>query len=113
VTVSFDEDRRVTKLTFAGPAYAIQPGASSASIVTERQILFGLTSHTDEAEFRRILGKPVKETPERSTNQRVLHCVWKKSGYIVDAIFLGAESVREGATLPEGSLVQIDVCRGL
>src|SRR5262249_8484568 len=51
LTVLFDDDRRVTKLTFAGPANAIYSETPSAPILTDRQLLLGLTTHTGEADF--------------------------------------------------------------
>jgi hypothetical protein len=112
LTVLFDDDRRVTKLTFAGPANAIYSETPSAPILTDRQILFGLTTHTGEADFRRILGAPAREMKGRAGDPKELHCVWKKGGYVVEAFFLSAEITRE-EKFPIGSLIRVEVYRGL
>jgi len=112
LTVLYDDDRRVTKLTFAGRANAVYSEASPP-LLTERQILFGLTSHNGEEDFRRILGTPAREIQERSTGPKERHCVWKKGGYVVEAFFLSAESSRDDVKFPVGSLVRVEVYRGL
>jgi len=113
VTVWFDREGRVTKLNFAGVASALYGGTSSDLIPSDRQTLFGLTGHTGEAEFRRILGVPTIENHERSSTVRELRCVWKKDGYVVDALFLAAERSHEGKRYPMGSLIWFDISRGL
>jgi hypothetical protein len=113
LTVLFDDDRRVTKLTFAGSANAIYSETPSAPILTDRQLFFGLTTHTGEADFRRILGTPAREMKARAGDPKELHCVWKKGGYVVDAFFLSAETTREDVKFPVGSLVRVEVYRGL
>jgi hypothetical protein len=113
VTVWFDREGRVTKLNFAGEACAVYASASFAPIISKQQILFGLTARTDEAEFRRVLGGPARESYERSTSVKELRCVWKKGGYVVDALFLVAERNHEGKTFPKGTLLWFEVFRGL
>ena len=113
VTVWFDSENRVTKINLAGEACAVYATASFDPIISKQQILFGLTGHTNEVGFRRILGVPERETRERSTSVRELRCVWKKDGYVVDALFLDAERNHEGKTFPKGTLLWFEVFRGL
>jgi hypothetical protein len=113
VTVAFDDDRRVTKLNFAGPASEVASDGPP-TILAERPLLFDLTSHTDETGFRRVLGMPARETQERSPNQKdSLHCIWKKDGYVVEGFFLTSERVHDTTRLPTGSLIRVEVYRGL
>jgi hypothetical protein len=113
VTVSFDDDRRVTKLGFAGTASEISSD-ETPTILTDRPLLFGLTSHTDEAGFRRVLGMPARETQEHSANQKdLLHCIWKKDGYIIEGFFLSSQKAQTQTSLPTGSLIRVEVYRGL
>ena len=113
VTVWFDRESRVTKLNFAGEACAVYASASFDPIISKQQIVFGLTSYTNEAGFRRVLGVPARESHERSTSVRELRCVWKKDGYVVDALFLVAERSHEGKTFSKGTLLWFEVFRGL
>lgn len=113
VTVWFDHESRVTKLNFAGEACAVYASASFDPIISKQQILFGLTGHTDEAGFRRVLGVPARESHERTTSVKELRCVWKKDGYVVDALFLVAERNHKGKTFPKGTLLWFEVFRGL
>lgn len=113
VTVWFDKESHVTKLNFAGRASAVYATASFDPIISDHQVLFGLTGYTDEAGFRRVLGSPAKESQERSTRAREQRCVWKKDGYVVDALFLTAERNHEGKTFPKGTLVWFEVVRAL
>ncbi|MGA3279899.1 MAG: hypothetical protein ABSD50_02815 [Smithella sp.] len=101
------------KFNFAGEASAIYASASYDPIISKQQIVFGLTGYTDEAGFRRVLGVPVKENYERATNVRERQCVWKKDGYVVDALFVVAERNYEGKTFSKGSLIWFEVFRGL
>lgn len=113
VTVWFDRESRVTKLNFAGEACAVYASASFDPIISKQQIVFGLTGYTDEAGFRRVLGVPDRESHERSMSVSELRCVWKKGGYVVDALFLVAERNHEGKTFSKGSLIWFEVVRGL
>jgi hypothetical protein len=113
VTAWFDNENRVTKLNFAGRASAVYATASFGPIISDRQVLFGLTGYTDEAGFRRVLGVPVKESQERSASVGELRCIWKKDGYVVDALFLAAERNYKGKIFSKGTLVWFDVFRAL
>lgn len=113
ITVWFDGDGRVSKLNFDGEATAIYSSASFDRISSDRPLVFGLTSHTDEAGFRRILGVPLKETPERRASIRELRLVWKRDGYVVDALFLATERSHLDKTYKKGSLLWVEVYRGL
>ena len=113
VTVWFDEVGRVTKLNFAGQACAIYASASFDPIVSTHKIVFGLSAQMDEAAFRRILGDPTGENPERSSKVRELQCIWKKNGYVVEALFVVAERSHGGKIFPKGSLIWFEVSRGL
>jgi hypothetical protein len=113
VTIWFNRENLVMKFNFAGEASAIYASASYDPIISKQQIVFGLTGYTDEAGFRRVLGVPVKENYERATNVRERQCVWKKDGYVVDALFVVAERNYEGKTFSKGSLIWFEVFRGL
>jgi hypothetical protein len=113
VTVWFDREGRVTKLNFAGTACSIYASSSFDPIVSKQQIVFGLTGHTDEGGFRRVLGVPDREMHERSSSVRELRCVWKKDGYVVDALFLTTERNHSGKIFSKGSLVWFEIFRGL
>jgi hypothetical protein len=112
LTVWFDVEGRVTKLNFAGGAIAIYSDHSPTPIPSDHQLLFGLTTHTDEAGFRRILGTPARETQEGKTSGREVQHIWKRGGYIVEALFLTVEHTHEEKKYPAGSLVWCEVYRG-
>lgn len=113
VSVWFDREGRVTKLNFAGTACRIYASTSFDPIVSKQQIVFGLTGHTDEGGFRRALGTPDKETYERSSRVKELRCIWKKDGYVVDALFLAKERNHSGKIFSKGSLLWFEIFRGL
>jgi len=113
VTVWFDREGRVTKLNFTGEAGVVYATASFSPVISNQQVLFGLTAHTNETEFRRIFGIPVKESYERSTRVRELRCIWKKEGYVVDALFVAAERSHEGKIFSKGTLLWFEVFLGL
>ena len=65
----------------------------------------------DEATVKQaMLGR---ETQERRTSIRELRCVWRRDGYVVDALFLVAPRSREEKTYKKGSLLWVEVYRGL
>ena len=113
ITVWFDGDGRVRKFNFAGEATAIYSAPWFDPIPSNHQLVFGLTSHTDEAGFRRILGVPLRETQVRRTSIRELRCIWRREGYVVDALFLVTPRSHEEKTYRKGSLLWVEVYRGL
>jgi hypothetical protein len=115
VTVYFENNNdQVTKLGFDGNAIGIySTSLLEAPIPSDRRLVFGLTGHSDEAEFRRVLGIPKREIQEGASARRELHCIWKREGYVVDALFLSVDRHSQEKTYPAGSLLWFDVYRGL
>jgi hypothetical protein len=114
VTVWFDNNDKVTKVGFGGDAGAIYGNSSlQVPLASDRPLLFGLTGHSGEADFRRALGTPKQEIEEGGRATRELHCIWRKDGYVVDALFLNAERHSAGKNYPPGSLVWFEAYRGL
>jgi hypothetical protein len=113
VTAWFNAEGQVSKLNFAGKASEMYASASFDPVISTRHILFGLTAQMDEAGFRHILGVPEREEQERRASARELSCVWKKNGYVVNALFVVAERSHEGTVFPKGSLIWFEVFPGL
>lgn len=111
ITAWFDAEGRVAKFNFTGSAGApeMYPIAPLASIPSEREVVFGLTTRLDEAAFRRILGAPAKESVAGD-----LRCVWRRDGYVVDASFLRSRGRGlDGKTYEKGTLLWFEVSHGL
>lgn len=114
VTVWFGEGNRVTKVGFEGAASAIYTNPGSADVIpSDQPLIFGLTGHSDAADFRKVLGIPTREVPEGPTATKEMHCIWKRSGYVVDALFLKVERATPTQTYVAGSLLWFEVYRGL
>ena len=65
VAVRFNPEDRVMQLSFYGDAVAVYSGGQIDWIPSDRPLMLGLTAHTDEAGFRRLLGVPIREAQER------------------------------------------------
>ena len=110
VTVWYNPEGRVAKLNFAGLACAVY---SLESIPSDRQLMFGLTAHTDEAGFRQLLGNPVRESVAGAANAKEARVVWRKDGYVIDALFLASERAYQSQALPLGRLVWFEISPGV
>jgi hypothetical protein len=113
VTVWFDSGGRVAKLNFAGDAAALNSVGPFDWIPTDRRLVLGLTAHTDEAGFRRVLGWPIRETQVGPREARQARLVWRSDLYLVDAVFLASDRVQGGKKLAKGCLVWVEVSPGL
>jgi hypothetical protein len=112
VTVWYSPEGRVAKLNFLGDASALYSSGSFDSIPSDRQLMFGLTAHTDQAGFRRLLGVPVREAEVGRADAKETRVVWRKDGAVVDALFLAADRRHDGRILPRGTLVWFEVSPG-
>lgn len=113
VALLYDAEGRVAKITILGAAANIYYSGAEA-IPSSQPVLFGLGGRTNEAGFRRILGKPSTSSFTRAAVRRELQCVWKKGGFIISAEFLAAP--RDDGTsnaYPPGTLLWFEVCRGI
>ena len=108
VTVWFNPEGGVAKLNFAGIASRLYSG-SLEPIVSDRVIVFGLTARAAEATFHHVLGPCMTQSDERSTAISERRCVWRKDGYLVDALFLATDRIHEGTTFPKGTLLWFEV----
>lgn len=75
VTLWFDADDPVTKLTFVGEAIVLYSPDPMDQIPSDRPVLRGLSPKMDDETFRRILGSPTKQAIERSKSFQELHCI--------------------------------------
>jgi hypothetical protein len=113
VTVLFDAEGRVARISILGPASNIY-SAGSETLPSPQVVLFGLTGQTPESEFRRILGLPASTTVGGAAVRRELRCTWKKAGYMINAEFLAApRDDPAGRTFPSGTLLWFEVSRGI
>jgi hypothetical protein len=113
VTAWFNTEGRVAKLNFLGEAAVLYYTDSFDMIPSKNQVLSGLSSRSDETDFRRFLGTPAKDQQERASISRELHCLWKKDSLLIDALFLVTPRTHEGKTLGKGSLLWFEVSRSL
>ena len=121
VLVMFDRAGRVTKLYFVGEANFFP----DLYIPSDRPVLFGLSGHASEEDFRLALGSPVAERQEpagawvllepggRSRLLSGVRLVWKKERYVVEGLFVAEERGRRGNTYDKGTLSEFQVHRGL
>jgi hypothetical protein len=112
VTLWFSPEGRVTKLNFqggAGALYSIGPDW----IPSDRTVAFGLSARSSEAEFTTRLGAPASETESGSAAAKELRRVWRKDGYVIDALFLGSDRNDLGRAFPKGSLLWVELSPGL
>jgi hypothetical protein len=113
VTVLFDAEGRVARISLLGPASNIY-SLGNQTLPSSRFVLFGLTGETTESGFRRILGVPATASIAGAAVRRELRCTWKKAGYIITAEFLAAPRDRAaGKTYPPGTLLWFEVSRGI
>jgi len=108
VSVWFDSENRIGKLNFAGPAIGIY-GGTPKQLLSDNPILFGLTMRSNEATFRKVLGLPSLETQERSQAFREQRCIWKKEGYLINALFVLAERSDGDKLYQRGTLIWFEV----
>jgi hypothetical protein len=113
VTVWFRADGQAVKFNFAGKASRLYSVDRVGLIPTERSVLFGLTGHADEADFVRALGLPASDGEERAAAVSERRRVWRRNGYVIDALFLVMERNQQGRTYPGGTLVWFEVSRGI
>jgi hypothetical protein len=117
VTTWFDLEGRLAKLNFHGKAGALYSGPNAMMapnwIPSDRPLLFGLTAHADEADFRRRLGSPVHEVEAGPAKAKELRCLWRKDGYLIDALFLASDRTEGGKAFAKGCLVWCEVSPGL
>jgi hypothetical protein len=114
VTLWFDPEGRLTKLNFVGAAGKVLYSGSSPDVIpSDLTIAFGLTAHSIDGDFTRVLGPPVGENQVRSANTAEVRRVWRKDDVLIDALFLAADRTEDGKTLPKGGLVWFEVSRGL
>lgn len=119
VSVWLDRDRRVVRLNFVGPAGAYRYSRSFDWVVSDRELLFGVTAQMDESTFRSMLGTPIIDRIEGASVDvwlgrgavRERRCVWRKNGLVIDALFVSESEafIRH----KKGSLIWLDLSRGL
>ena len=116
VTLWFSPEGRLTKLNFQGSAGALYSGPNSTGgqnwIPSDRSLVFGLTAHANEVDFARLLGAPVSETEAGSAGTRELRRIWRRGGYLIDALFLASARTDLGKTFPRGSLLWLEISPG-
>ena len=124
VSLMFDVGGRVTKLYFVGEADAHSPYIPSKYIPSDRPVLFGLSGHSDEEDFRLALGSPVAERLDspghvflesegRLRPLRGVRLIWRKEGYVVEGLFVAEERGYRENPYDKGTLSQFEVYRGL
>jgi hypothetical protein len=117
VTLWFSPEGRLTKLNFQGSAGALYSGPNSTAgqnwIPSDQSLVFGLTAHANEVDFARLLGTPVSENEAGSASTSELRRIWRKDGYLVDALFLASNRSDLGKTFPKGSLLWLEISPGL
>jgi hypothetical protein len=117
VTLWFDPEGRLTKLNFHGTAGSLYSGANSMVgdnwIPSDRSPVFGLTASANESDFARVLGAPISENEAGSANRLEVRRVWRKDGYLIDALFLGADRTEDRKAFSRGALLWFEVSRRL
>jgi hypothetical protein len=113
ISVSFDSEGKVAKITVFGPGSNLY-SAGAETVPSSQPALFGLSGLTNEAGFRRALGEPATSSLTRAPVRRELQCLWKKGGYLINGEFLAApRNDQSGNTLPAGTLLWFEVSRGI
>ena len=115
VTLWFSPEGRATKFNFQGSSGLLYSGGQNW-IPSDRTIVFGLTSRSTDADFLGRLGNPVSENEAGSpgaAGAREVRRIWRKGGYLIDALFLASDRSYVGQTLPKGSLVWVEISPGL
>ena len=117
VTLWFDPEGRVSKVGLQGAAGALYSGPLSTLgpnwIPSDQSLVFGLTAHSSDRDFARALGAPVSEIEGGSSSRREVRRVWRKSSYLLDATFLGSDRSDSGKTFQNGTLLWVEVSRGV
>lgn len=113
VTVLFDSQGFVTKINFAGPASRIYSTDPVGLIPTDHPVFRGLSGHADERAFVDALGDPLSGGEERAVAVRERRRVWRRDGYLIEALFLGVQRRDGDQSYSEGTLVWFDVFRGI
>ena len=77
ITLWFDSEGRVSKVNLQGTASALYTGGA-VSLLSHRALAFGLTAHSRDGDFARILGMPVTEIQEGPSERREVRRLWRK-----------------------------------
>lgn len=120
VSAIFNAAGRVTMLSFVGEANYFP----DLYIPSDRPVLFGLSGHASEEDFRLALGSPVAERREPSDAQarkkdgryrtvRGVRLIWRKFPYVVEGLFVAEERGHRGNIYDKGTLSSFHVHRGL
>lgn len=112
VTVWFSPEGRVTKFNFQGSAAALYSSGQNW-IPSDRTVVFGLTASSSATDFASRLGSPVDESEVGPLAARELRRIWRKEGYLIDALFLASDRTGGGQTFPKGSLLWVELSSGL
>lgn len=130
--------RNVSQITFTGEAAAL---ISVLHPVWEDEILYdkpffaGITAHSNDDKFKRVLGPPLKEYADnrnykgfRPTVEILgkeifikpapilvlerLHQTWEKDGYLIEASFINFDSTYQDKVFKKGTLLWVTFLRG-
>ena len=115
VTLWFSPEGRVTKFNFQGAAGVLYSDGQ-AWIPSGRTVIFGLTAHSSDVDFAGRLGAPVTESEASApglATARERRLIWRKDGYLIDALFLASNRNHVGQTFPKGSLLWVEISPGL
>ncbi len=110
VTLGFSPEGGVTKFNFQGEAGAIYSG--EVWIPSDMPVVFGLTPGSTDVDFIDRLGSAVWESEVRGAGPEVRR-IWRRDGYVIDALFLGADQIYSGRTYSGGSLLWVEISPGL
>ena len=137
VTVWFDSKDRLIKINFQGEAaaaiYSSPDSMISANwIPSDKPFYSGLTAHSNENEFMRVLGSPIREyaapapykrdvpfedmLPDSTVilpSPKEVRQIFKKDGYVIDVLFLSSDRNEGGKTFSKGALLWCEISRGL
>ncbi len=112
VTLWFSSEGRVTKFNFQGAAGALYSGTEKW-VASDRTVVFGRTARSSDADFKSRLGAPVGESESGPLAARELRRIWRKDGYLIDALFLSSDRSDRGQAFPKGSLLWVEISPGL
>jgi hypothetical protein len=132
ITIWLDWEHSLTKFRFQGKAGALFSGPDSIIgtnwIPSDKRFYSGLTAHSSEDDFKRVLGPPVREYSGftlqngardlfekglSGTNKPETRLVWREAGFVIDALFLASGRTEGGKTFEKGSLLWCEVSKGL
>jgi hypothetical protein len=114
VTLWFSPEGRVTKFNFQGAAGVLYSDGQTW-IPSGRTLVFGLTAHSSDADFAGRLGAPVTEGQAGapgSATAKERRRIWRRDGYLIDALFLASDRNHLGQTFPNGSLLWVEISPG-